>query len=224
MNTKIEAVFLDAGGVFLLPNENAIVHELSAAGIEVDNSRLARAHYAGMRGVDLDLTGDKGWAAYNAEYLGVLGVTDASGMDALERAFRSMEWDVVISESLAAMSDLAASGLHLAVVSNSDGTVERLLRSLGIAQVGAGDGTEVITVIDSHVVGVAKPNPAIFEHALDVVGVTAENAIHVGDSVRFDVLGARAAGVRPLHLDPFDMCGADDHEHIASLAAVLDAL
>jgi putative hydrolase of the HAD superfamily len=46
------------------------------------------------------------------------------------------------------------------------------------------------------------------------------DTVHVGDSVRMDVGGARAAGIRPLHLDPFGFCSAADHEHVRSLEEV----
>jgi putative hydrolase of the HAD superfamily len=48
--------------------------------------------------------------------------------------------------------------------------------------------------------------------------------VHVGDSVHFDVGGARAAGVRPVHLDPFEMCGLQDHEHVRSLADLAELI
>jgi putative hydrolase of the HAD superfamily len=83
----------------------------------------------------------------------------------------------------------------------------------------------VAVVIDSTVVGIEKPDPRIFTFALDALGVSAEDAagvVHVGDTIFADVRGARAAGLRPLHLDPYGDCPAapDDHEHVRSLADV----
>ena len=65
-------------------------------------------------------------------------------------------------------------------------------------------------------VGVAKPDPAIFRIALDALGVPADGSVlHVGDSLRYDVAGARAAGLRPVHMDPYGLCPAPDgHAHI----------
>ncbi len=79
-------------------------------------------------------------------------------------------------------------------------------------------------VIDSDVVGVAKPNPAIFRIALDACAVAPERALHIGDIVGADVNGARAAGVRPLHLDPYGFCADDSHLHVPDLATVAAAL
>jgi len=74
-------------------------------------------------------------------------------------------------------------------------------------------------VIDSAVVGVAKPDPAIFNLALDTLGVPANGTVlHVGDSLRYDIAGAVAAGLQPVHLDPHGFCPAPDgHRHIRTL-------
>ena len=86
-------------------------------------------------------------------------------------------------------------------------------------------GVPVAAVIDSGAVGVAKPDPGIFTLALNAVGVEAARAVHVGDTVAADVVGARAAGVRPLHLDPYDHCSdRTDHEHVREVGDVLALL
>ena len=86
-------------------------------------------------------------------------------------------------------------------------------------------GIEVGAVIDSAVVGVSKPDPAIFALALDALGMPAvdrRTVVHVGDSLRYDVTGAIAAGVRPVHLDPHGYCPAPDgHEHIRRLDEIV---
>jgi putative hydrolase of the HAD superfamily len=56
-------------------------------------------------------------------------------------------------------------------------------------------------VVASAVVGAAKPEPALFEAALELAGCPAERALHVGDSVSKDVAGAEGAGVAAVLLD-----------------------
>jgi putative hydrolase of the HAD superfamily len=70
------------------------------------------------------------------------------------------------------------------------------------------------------VVGVAKPDPAIFYLALNALRVPPGGTVlHVGDSLRYDVAGALAAGLQPVHLDPYGFCPAPDrHPHVRSLA------
>jgi len=57
------------------------------------------------------------------------------------------------------------------------------------------------TLIVSDVVGFHKPDPRIFDIALEALQVPAEKAIHVGDDYEADVQGARAAGIKPVLLD-----------------------
>jgi putative hydrolase of the HAD superfamily len=112
----------------------------------------------------------------------------------------------------------------VAVVSNADGTVEQQLRDDAFCQVGSGAGVEVTAVLDSTVVGVAKPDPAIFRLALALLDVPPARAIHVGDTPSADVTGARAAGVRPVLVDPYDLHADVDCVRVASLAGVLELL
>jgi phosphoglycolate phosphatase-like HAD superfamily hydrolase len=64
----------------------------------------------------------------------------------------------------------------------------------GICQIGAGRGTSVLVVVDLAVFGVAKPDPSIFQRAVAAHGVAPERTLYVGNSLRFGVRGATAAG------------------------------
>jgi FMN phosphatase YigB (HAD superfamily) len=46
--------------------------------------------------------------------------------------------------------------------------------------------------------------------------------VYVGDTVFFDVAGARAAGLAPVHVDPYHFCPLDDHPHIASIGDLVE--
>jgi putative hydrolase of the HAD superfamily len=54
--------------------------------------------------------------------------------------------------------------------------------------------------------------------------VAPERVVHIGDAVGADVAGALAAGVRPLHLDPYGFCNDDSHPHVRDIATVAAAL
>ena len=86
------------------------------------------------------------------------------------------------------LHDLRARGLELAVVANWDCTLPAHLERLGI-------GWLFSAVVTSAAAGAAKPEPDIFERALEEVGAPRERALHVGDSPA-DEEGARAAGMR----------------------------
>jgi len=79
-------------------------------------------------------------------------------------------------------------------------------------------------VIDSHVVGVEKPDPAIFAIALEQIGSRPERAIFVGDVPAVDVAGARAAGIAPVLLDRHDSFPDVDAPRIAALEELLPRL
>jgi putative hydrolase of the HAD superfamily len=108
--------------------------------------------------------------------------------------------------------------MPVGVVSNASGQIEEVLQRSGVCQVGDGPHTSVRVIIDSHIVGVAKPDVRIFEHALEhFEGIERRRIAYVGDSVTMDVGGARAAGLHPILLDPFDDHPGADFDRIGSL-------
>ncbi len=229
----VEAVFLDVGGVFHLPDHMLIRSALHRAGISdlIDGAVLDRAHYSGARALAVWPTGDVRvglWAAYEQAYAREIGVPEERLDDVvaeLDAAFAvDGMWSRLIPGSLDGLRAIATTGVTLAIVSNSDGTLEGRLRQEAICQVGEGPGVPMAIVIDSDVVGVAKPDPAIFHIALEATGVAPERALHIGDTVGADVNGALAAGVRPVHLDPHGFCDDDTHPHARDLMAVAAAL
>jgi putative hydrolase of the HAD superfamily len=101
---------------------------------------------------------------------------------------------------------MRAAGLRLVVVSNWDVSLHDRLAETGLASLVDG-------AIASAELGVAKPDPAVFAHALTMAGVPPSEAVHIGDSPAEDVEGARAAGIAPVLLvrdgDPPAAGGAD---------------
>lgn len=94
----------------------------------------------------------------------------------------------------ACLKGLKRRGFRLGVVSNWDATLENLFRSLGLLPF-------FDEVVASAAVGYRKPDRAIFEIALDRIGVSAEQAVHVGDLPEADGEGAFGAGIRPIIID-----------------------
>jgi putative hydrolase of the HAD superfamily len=227
--TEVEAVFLDVGGVFHLPAHELVTAALRRAGVAADEALLDRAHYAGVAALVDWPDGDDGiWTAYERAYVESLGAPAdrvAAAVAELDVAFRGPAiWSRLAPGSLDGLRRLEATGVTLAVVSNSDGTLEGRLRDEGICQVGEGRGVPMTIVIDSAVVGVAKPDPAIFAIALGACAVTPDRVLHIGDTVGADVDGALAAGIRPIHLDPYGFCADGSHTHVPDLSTVAAAL
>ena len=228
---EVEAVFLDVGGVLHLPDPGIIGEALQRAGVtaSLDPAVLDRAHYAGIAAlVDWPATERGIWTAYQEAYAHEVGAPPECVPDVvaeLDLAFRvDGIWSRVVPGSLDGLRALHDTGVALAIVSNSDGTLEERLAREGICQVGPGEGVPMSIVIDSAAVGVAKPDPAIFHLALVVTGVPPDRTLHIGDTVGADVDGALAAGVRPVHLDPYGFCTDDSHAHAPDIATVAAAL
>jgi putative hydrolase of the HAD superfamily len=112
----------------------------------------------------------------------------------VDLAFRRRSAFFIFPDVIPALDALRAAGLRLAVVSNWGWAAPELLGSLELAR-----HFEVLSI--SARVGFQKPHPAIFRHALDLLGVTADQAIHVGDDPRADIEGARRAGVEAVLID-----------------------
>lgn len=225
------ALFLDVGGVFHLPHEEMVREALEAAGVEPDPSRFERAHYLGIAQVDElaeDAPDEEIWGTFCRAFAEGAGVPEGLLSEAerrLRHAFRRPGmWSWARRDSVEALPELARADLRLGIVSNSDGTLEERLRAEGICQVGEGPGTAVAAIVDSGRVGVQKPDPEIFRIALDRVEVRPSGALHVGDSVRADVLGAARAGIGALHFDPLELCGDGSHGHVRGLSGLLEAL
>jgi putative hydrolase of the HAD superfamily len=97
-------------------------------------------------------------------------------------------------DALPLLRTLRGHGIRVVAASNWDASLAEALERTGLAS--HLDGS-----VSSAVVGAAKPDPAVFQAALDLAGCEAANAFHVGDSPQADVDGARAAGVDVALLD-----------------------
>ena len=112
--------------------------------------------------------------------------------------------------------------MPIGIVSNAHGQIEETLRRSGVCQVGDGPHTPVRCIVDSHAVGVAKPDPGIFDAALRHFDGVASNCVaYVGDSITMDVAGARAAGLHPILLDPYDDHAGADVDRIRSVSELV---
>lgn len=107
------------------------------------------------------------------------------GVDTLLAALRFRAYP----DAAPALRELRARGLRLVVVSNWDVSLHERLEETGLAPL-------VDAAVASAEIGHAKPDGAIFAHALALAGAPPAAALHAGDSPDADVRGALAAGLR----------------------------
>lgn len=216
-----DAILFDAGGILVLPDPTVLAPLLAYYGGDGAIDRHVRAHYCAMAAKSAAGSTEAFWDEYNRAYVESIGVPDEHLEEAAQMLGRTRSahlWRWPIPSSIAALRALSERGVPLGVVSNATGQIEDVLLRSAVCQIGAGGGVTMRVIIDSHVVGVAKPDPQIFEHALvHFAEFDRERIAYVGDSVTMDIGGARAAGLFPILLDPHDDHPDADFARIRSL-------
>jgi putative hydrolase of the HAD superfamily len=211
----IEAVTFDAGGTLIepWPSVGAVYAQVAREfGIECSAERLT-AQFIGT------------WSARAAfrytreEWAEIVrssfaGTDEVSGelFDAIYQRFGQARSWVIYDDVIPTLGRLEQIGVKLAIISNWDDRLEPLLVDLGLA-------TYFNKILVSSQVGAHKPNNHIFRQAAELLRVTERNILHVGDSWREDVEGARAAGFRALRIR---RNGKEKDLDVVKLTAVLD--
>lgn len=122
----------------------------------------------------------------------------------------------VVADAPAALARLAERGIDLGVISNWDHTLEAILKRKGLARF-------FKVIVASTTLGHAKPERAIFAHALERIGARADEAWHVGDDANADAIGAARAGLHALLLDPHGLYASLEADGIARAATLTQA-
>jgi putative hydrolase of the HAD superfamily len=223
------AVLFDAGGTLVHPDWERfarIAHEVAARTITNDDIRraLATALYKAdthLRGGNAPTEEMKraGWV-FRRMYA-MLDFSEAEieelhrRIDA-EHAFRHM-WCGLDADAPRVIAELKAAGLPVGVISNTeDGRLVELLELVDLA-------AHFNFLIDSHVVGLRKPDAAIFNHALERLGLPASTVVYVGDSYGHDVLAARRAGLQAILVDAVDLYSDIEPARIRRLGELVGA-
>jgi putative hydrolase of the HAD superfamily len=214
----IRAVFFDAGNTLLRMNYDAIASQLATHRLRVTVAAVERAEWRARVRLDDELLArrppglstESGSTAghYVRFILEGVGVTNEAIVGAVTEWRRRYNppmglWTGTTPQASAALERVRGAGLGAAVISNSNGSVRAILAGLGLAP-------RLDFVLDSSEVGVEKPDPRIFRLALERAGVVADEAVYVGDLYSVDVLGARAAGLEAVLLDPGACWGVRD--------------
>ncbi len=204
----IRAVFFDAGATLIHPDppvEEVYAREFSDGRARFSSEQLSRALTRAWEQVHAEKTRDRYggvrgepdfWRAFLNRVRGYLdgGAVSAEVFSRLASHFSQASSWVIYEDVRPALEALSRRGLLLAVVSNWDSQLPGLLEGLGLAS-----NFRVVSV--SAIEKIGKPEPEIFLRTCAKLGVSAAEALHVGDSLIEDYEGARAAGLSALLLD-----------------------
>ena len=135
------------------------------------------------------------WYDVYGIFLRELQIPDAKGLvEIVHAAFTDRANYALFDDVIPALERLRDAGIRLGVVSNFEAWLELLLDELGVS------GFFDVRIV-SGVEGLEKPDPRIFELALERAGVTASESVYVGDNPAFDVEPALAVGMFPVLID-----------------------
>lgn len=208
-----QVVFFDAVGTLfgVRGSVGQVYQEIARKyGVDVDAAMLDRAFYESFKasppctfpGVDvleipqLEVQWWNTIAQQTFDRAGVLNrFEDFSGFFSdLYYHFETAKPWFTYPDTIPTLEKLRSLNISLAVLSNFDSRLYKVLRVLNLA-----DFFESVTI--STEVGVAKPDPKIFAIALAKHHCKPEDAWHVGDSKQEDYEAANAAGLRGILLD-----------------------
>ena len=80
-------------------------------------------------------------------------------------------------------------------------------------------------IVISEVIGINKPDKAIFQYALDLAGATKDESIMIGDSIEADVRGALNFGIDAIYFNPHYAPKPDDVKvQVSNLLELMDLL
>lgn len=156
------------------------------------------------------------WPRWLATLAGCCGVPT----QVMAEAFRETDqdqnlWDDPLPGAAECLTRLREAGIRVGVVSNADGRIAETLDRAGLASL-------LDVIVDSTVVGVFKPDPAIFDHALAPLGLEPAETWYLGDTVAYDAVAADAAGLVSWVIDHAGLHTVDHPRRVRSLAEFAD--
>ncbi len=227
----IRAVFFDVFGT-LMPYKNLPRHEILAkrariAGLDLtaEQVKLALdALAAEKRGFAMagqlageDVPRDRPyWVRAFSDVLSLAGITDnvVAYATAMCDSFLETEDFYLDQETLPTLRGLKQQGFLVGAVSNAPKGLAKTLDKYGIL-------SELDVAVGSQDIGIEKPDPRIFHHALDLAGVAASQSAYVGDEYMTDAKAAQNAGLLGIFLDRNDQRSRVDVPRICRLTDLL---
>ena len=201
-------LLFDAGGTLVFPDQPFLIQKAWEHGIELTHEQLFSGYYQLIYNLDLE-TRKRGsfprepWPqGYAHALFETLGMANAATR-ALARSTNACHrqrnlWTFTFDWVPETLACLAEQGYRMSVISNSDGRTAEVFRDLGLVYY-------FESIFDSKILGIEKPDPAIFEWALRELNLQPSEVLYIGDIFEVDVRGANGAGLGGLHLDPLGL-------------------
>lgn len=230
MMRKYDAVFFDAANTLLYPYPSVgdIYAEVASRyGVTTDGATVQRAFGKSWTHVQALVQNDpvrygvgepdgrRFWHTLVHDVFSQIALPDTfdAFFEELYRLFAQPDVWRVFSECRDVLQTLQEQGYIIGVISNWDTRLYDILHGLELMPY-----FEHVSI--SAVVGWEKPHREIFRHATDAVNVAPERALHIGDSLQADVIGAQQAGLQPLWLQRHEPA-TSEHPMIRNLHGVL---
>lgn len=222
MKMQFKAVLFDLGMTLIRTAEIPEIYKriLETYEVKVSSDEILEAHRSNEKEVDvvkgqLELGRDF-WIKWNLTVLERIGIKQ--NREFLARKIDELWWDFadleVHPDVMETLSQLKAKGVKIGVITNGlKKDCEQILTRLKLT-----NSFDVVVCVDT--CNREKPDKEIFLYALEKLSVRPEEAIFVGDSIKYDYEGARGAGLKPLLIDR-EGKASEDVETIRHLAEVL---
>jgi len=230
---RYKAVFFDAGNTLLRPYpsvEQVCRDVFTRAGHDIEFDAIKKAVHTGDRYYEMRYRKDDSFWLSEVEAasmwvdtytlvareVGINGDGKRLAREIYDEFGLHHRWQLFpeVCSALKALHDL---GLRIGIVSNWDSRLSELCAGIGITGY-------LDFILSSAVVGRMKPQPDIFHMALERVGVSPEETIHVGDHYYADVLGSRSVGITPVLVDRVGTAATFDCITIDNIGALLDVI
>jgi len=219
------AIVFDAGHTLLEMDYERLTAYLRERGHHVDVAAVTDAERRARIRLDAEQAAQEtrartGQGRYVRFLLDALGIADEGERRAVGEWRRGFNPPIGLchradGDAARALGRARGAGLVVGVISNSNGSVRSALEQAGLAP-------HLDFVLDSTVVGVAKPDPRIFALGLEAAGTAPGETVYVGDSYFVDVRGARQVGWDAVLFDPGGLWRERDCPVAASLSAAVD--
>ena len=205
-------IFFDVGNTLLFPNRAKMLAPVSSdrhPTLEQWQALERRTKQEFDQGMQSGRVDHGFWWTFHTYLLEDLGEDMGVRNALVENTRNSANWDRILRGTRDALLRIGQN-FRIAVISNADGGIGRVLSRCGIA-----DCFESVT--DSGIVGVEKPHPKIFAAALEAMQVRPDESLYVGDVYSVDYVGARNAGMQAVLLDVAGAYRDRDLPRVASL-------